>query len=77
MWIAPEDPVKSYAPDNGPVHIEVRGDAIEMTGPVEALTGLEKRITVRMDASGTSVEVTHQIRNAGRQPYEFAVWGRP
>jgi hypothetical protein len=74
VWIAPEDPVKSYAPDNGPVRIEVRGDAIEMTEPVEALTGLEKKITLRMDASGTGVEVTHQIRNAGRQPYEFAVW---
>jgi hypothetical protein len=56
------------------VHIEARGDAIEMTEPVEALTGLEKKITLRMDASGTGVEVTHQIRNAGRQPYEFALW---
>jgi hypothetical protein len=74
LWIAPEDPVKSYAPDNGPVRIDVRGDAVEMTEPVEALTGLEKKITVRMDASGTGVEVTHQIRNAGRQPYEFALW---
>src|SRR5271157_3225205 len=74
VWIAPEDPVKSYAPDNGPVHIEVRGDTIVMIGPVEALTGLEKMITLRMEAAGTGVEVTNQIHNAGKQPYEFAVW---
>jgi hypothetical protein len=74
LWIAPKDPVKSYAPDNAPVHIEVRGDTIVMIGPVEALTGLEKMITLRMDAAGTGVEVIHQIHNATRQPYEFAVW---
>src|ERR1039458_868952 len=49
LWIAPEDPVKSYAPDNGPVHIEVHGDTIEMAEPVEALTGLEKEITLRSE----------------------------
>jgi hypothetical protein len=74
LWIAPEDPVKSYAPDNAPVDIEVRGDTIVTIEPVEALTGLEKLITLRMDAAGTGVEVTHQIHNAGKQPYEFAVW---
>ena len=39
VWIAPEDIVKSYAPDNAPVAIQVQGDAIVCTGPVEALTG--------------------------------------
>ena len=53
VWIAPEDPVKSYAPDNDPVAIEVQGDEIACTGPVEALTGMEKKITVKMAASGT------------------------
>src|ERR1700690_2933095 len=60
VWIAPEDPVKSYAPDNDPVEIEVHGGEITCTGPVEALTGMEKKITVKMAASGTSVEVVHQ-----------------
>jgi hypothetical protein len=74
VWIAPEDRVKSYAPDNGPVHIEILGDVLEATAPVEPLTGLEKKITVKMAATGTGVEVIHQVRNAGQAPYDLAVW---
>jgi hypothetical protein len=74
VWIAPEDIVKSYAPDNSPVAIEVQGDAITCTGPVEALTGMEKKITVKMAERGTGVELIHEIRNAGAEPYRLAPW---
>ena len=42
IWIAPEDPVRTYAPDNGPVHISIKGDVLQATEPTEPLTGLEK-----------------------------------
>jgi hypothetical protein len=74
VWIAPEDPVKSYAPDNDPVAIEVRGGEITCTGPVEALTGMEKTITVKMAAAGTAVELIHEVRNAGAEPHRLAAW---
>jgi hypothetical protein len=74
VWIAPEDAVKSYAPDNEPVAIEVHGDEIECTGPVEALTGLEKKITVKMAPSGSGVELIHEVRNCGAEPYHLAPW---
>lgn len=74
LWIAPEDPVMSYAPDNGPVEIALLDDGLEATEPVEPLTGLEKRIAVRMAPAGTSVEVVHTIRNAGPAPYRLAPW---
>jgi hypothetical protein len=74
LWIGPEDRVKSYAPDNGPIHIEIHGDVLEATEPVESLTGLEKKIAVRMAATGTAVEVVHQLRNAGKEPYRLAPW---
>jgi hypothetical protein len=74
VWIAPEDPVNTYAPDNAPVAIDVQGGVIVCTGPVEALTGMEKKITVRMAASGTAVELIHQIRNAGGEPCHLAPW---
>src|ERR1039458_8820582 len=35
VWIAPEDVVKSYAPDNAPVAIELHGGGIVCTGGVE------------------------------------------
>ncbi len=74
LWIAPEDPVKSYAPDNDPVNIELTSDGVIATGPVEPLTGMEKQIALRMAASGTGVEVVHRLRNAGSDPYRLAPW---
>ncbi|HTS61873.1 MAG TPA: hypothetical protein VMH28_07600 [Candidatus Acidoferrales bacterium] len=74
VWIAPEDPVMTYAPDNSPCGIAVRSGRLEATGPVEALTGLEKKLIVTMAPAGTEVEVAHQIRNGGSKPYRLAPW---
>ncbi len=74
LWAAPEDRVKTYAPDNGPVNVTVTGDVLEAVEPVEPLTGLEKRMVVRIEPSGTRVEVIHRIRNAGGAPVELAPW---
>jgi hypothetical protein len=74
VWAAPEDAVKTYAPDNGPVRIQIKGEVLEATEPVEPLTGLEKQITVKMSPQGTGVEVLHRIRNAGTHPVELAPW---
>ena len=73
VWIAPEHPVMTYAPDNAPCRIAVRAGKLEATGPVEALTRLEKKLIVTME-QGTSVEIVHQIRNAGDKPYALAPW---
>jgi hypothetical protein len=74
LWVAPEDPVKSYAPDNGAVDVALLDDGLVATEPVEPLTGLEKRIGLRMAPKGTNVEVAHRIRNAGSEPYRLAPW---
>jgi hypothetical protein len=74
IWMAPEDPDLTYAPDNGPVRVEPVADGVVCTQPVEPLTGLEKQIELRMAESGTGVEVTHRIRNAGAAPRRLAPW---
>jgi hypothetical protein len=74
VWAAPEDAVKTYAPDNGPIHIEIKGDILEATEPVEPLTGLEKTLVVKMSPQGTAVEVLHRIRNASKHEMELAPW---
>jgi hypothetical protein len=74
LWAAPEDPVKTYAPDNGPVKISVKGGVLEATEPPEPLTGLEKQITVKMSPSGTAVEVLHRLRNTTGKAIELAPW---
>jgi hypothetical protein len=74
IWIAPEDRLLTYAPDNTPVKIVVKSGVLEATQPVEPLTGLEKQIVVRMTAEGNSVEVLHRIRNAGKKAMDLAPW---
>lgn len=74
VWLAPEDAVKTYAPDNGPVHIQIKADALEATQPVEPLTGLEKQMVIRLSPGGTGVEVIHRIRNTNNHPVDLAPW---
>src|SRR5882724_8571731 len=74
IWAAPEDAVKTYAPDNGPVHISVKGAVLEATQPVEPLTGLEKQIIVKMSSTGSGVEVLHRIRNTTKKSLDLAAW---
>ncbi len=74
IWAAPEDAVRTYAPDNGPVRVVVNGGVLEATEPVEPLTGLEKQIVVKLSPQGTSVEVLHRIKNAGNHPLDLAPW---
>jgi hypothetical protein len=73
IWAAPEDAVRTYAPDNAPVRIEIKGDVLEATEPVEPLTGLEKQIVVTL-SQGSGVEVLHRIKNAGKHPLDLAPW---
>lgn len=74
IWVAPEQLATTWAPDNVPVKIDVRGGVLEATAPVEPSTGLQKQIIARMSASGTSVEVLHRVKNTTAWEIEFAPW---
>jgi hypothetical protein len=74
IWSAPEEDPRTYAPDNGPVHIEVKGDVLEATEPTEPTTGLQKQIFVKLSPSGTSVEVRHRLTNTLAWTIEVAPW---
>jgi len=74
LWISPEDAVLSYALDNAPVHVEKKGDAMELTESVEKETGLEKRMIVKLAPTGSAVEVIHRITNRAAKGREFAPW---
>jgi hypothetical protein len=74
IWAAPEVEPRTYAPDNGPVGIKVEGGVLTATQPVEALTGLQKEITVKLAASGTGVEVIHRMKNTLVWDIEVAAW---
>lgn len=74
IWVAPEDRVASYAPDNEPVEIEIRGNSLIATAPVEDTTRVQKQMVIRIAERDCTVEVLHRVRNTGLLPAEFAVW---
>ncbi len=74
LWMAPEDPVGSYALDNSPVHAEQKGDTLILTGDVEKETGLQKQMTVKLAPTGTAVEVFHRLTNKSAQTKRIAAW---
>ena len=74
LWMAPEDPVLTYALDNVPIKFEQKGDTVVLTGNIEKETGLQKQIVVKLEPTGTSVEILHRIANRGKQAREFAPW---
>jgi hypothetical protein len=75
VWIAPEGQPKSYGPDNTPIkHAPAGANGIRLEQPVEKGTGIQKVMTVTMDATGSGVTVKHELINRNQKPYELAVW---
>jgi hypothetical protein len=74
LWYAPEDPARTYLPDEQPVTIHQIDRGIEVTQPVEVETGIQKQITIRLPGAEAEVEVNHNIFNLGTQPVELALW---
>lgn len=74
LWHAPEDPVRTYWPDNSPVAAEGDGLSVTVTQPVERSTKLEKQMKVTLDPTGSGVTVRHRITNRGLFDVELSVW---
>jgi hypothetical protein len=77
LWVAPEAPPPSpvtYALDNFPVSIALKGGAIVATPPLEQEAGLQKQLVVRMAPAGSAVEVLHRITNQNPWTIELSAW---
>jgi hypothetical protein len=74
LWHAPEAPVRSDEPDNRGLSILRRGNAIRLTQPIEAATGLRKSIEIELAVDAPCVTVRHLIENDGASAIELAPW---
>ena len=75
LWHAPEGNPRSYAPDNAPLRFDVVGaGTVRLTQPVEAGTGIQKTMTVKLEPTGTGVTVTHALANGNLWDVELAPW---
>jgi hypothetical protein len=75
LWFAPEDPVATYFPDNGPVGVVglARG-GVRLRPAPETPNGLQKEIDVCLDAKAPRVRLVHRIQNTGRKSVQLALW---
>jgi hypothetical protein len=75
LWTAPESLPRSYAPDNDPVTFELEGsNAIRLTSQTEAGTGIQKEMTIVLDAEGTGVSIHHRITNRNLWAIDVSPW---
>jgi len=75
LWFAPEDPVATYFPDNGPVEVdEIGGGAVRLRPAPETPNGLQKEIDLALDDHAPHVRLVHRIRNIGGHAVELAPW---
>lgn len=75
LWTAPEANPRSYVPDDSPVEFRASNElSLHLKQPVEPPTGIQKEMTVTLDAEGTGVSVLHQITNRNLWPVELSAW---
>ncbi len=74
LWHAPEDPVRTYQPDNDPVEVRLADDRLIVTQRVESLTSIEKELEIAFGATPGRLTVTHRLRNRGKAPQQLAPW---
>jgi hypothetical protein len=73
IWVGPEEPSYTYAPDNEPPEIVVKGAVLKATSPTDA-AGVRKEIEVELASAGSGVRVTHRLTNETRWPLRFCAW---
>jgi len=74
VWHAPEDKVRTYEPDNGPIQARATENGLVLTMPPEKLSGIQKEIEITLDPVSSRIRVIHRLRNTGRWPVELAPW---
>lgn len=75
LWHAPEHPVLSYVPDNGPALVRQEGDrVIHLSRGREPETHLVKSLRLELDERSSRVRVEHRIENAGGRVVDIAPW---
>ena len=74
IWYAPEDPVRSYIPDNDAVGVEISAND-DICFKVSLTPDIEKSITMRVATKVKGFEIVNRIRNVGETAITTASWG--
>lgn len=75
LWHAPEAFPRTYAADNDGLTFEKFPGGARLTGPVEAESGIQKQVEIRLDADRPGLTLDHTLTNHNPWPVELAPWG--
>ena len=74
LWHAPEELSRTFLPDDSPVDICSIENGYRATQNVEAKTGLQKSLEIRLHDDAPRVVITHRLSNHGLWPVTTAPW---
>ncbi len=76
FWIAPEDEILSYVPDNAPVKHEFLGEnSIKLVNTGVDPWKIKKEMTVTLAPDSSQATILHRATNESDAPVEIATWG--
>lgn len=74
LWHAPEDPVRSYSPDNSRVSYRKKKYGVVLTQDAEPSTQIRKEMEISMTPDLAKVSVLHRLTNEGLWDVELSAW---
>lgn len=74
LWHAPEEPRRTYLPDDSPVHITPLENGFVVTQNLEHQTGLQKSMEITISGTSAQVLVKHHLTNHGLWDVTCAPW---
>lgn len=75
LWHAPEEPARTYLPDDQVVDIVPgEGNSLTIRQQVEGPTGIEKSMQIILPDESPKVIIRHTLTNRGLWPVECAPW---
>jgi hypothetical protein len=74
LWHSPEEASRTYLPDDSPVEIVAVENGLLVTQDVEAGSGLQKSMEIRLPGDMAQVVITHRLTNQGLWPVTTAAW---
>ena len=74
FWISPESWPVTYYPDNEKVEVEICGNTVTLTTPVQRVTGYKETIELTFSEVSTAVSVKHILENNSEEEKTCAIW---
>ncbi len=65
---APEDPLRTYAPDSQSVELQEPRNCVRFIRPIEISTEIQKEIYIKLVPDGEQAQVTHRLVNHNLWP---------